>query len=70
MSGEPVKRHIARVELDLELIGNRTAQAARVVGEETVVRAMQQREIDDPLGAKMLGRPNAKRATVAPEEEA
>ncbi len=67
--GRPVRRHIVRVELDVEVPGNMTNAEAREMGEGTVYVALNTSLKLKHQGVSLLGRPNAKRATVAPEND-
>ena len=68
IDGAPVKRHIVRVELDVEVTGAHNATQARMESEEKVTYAMRYQSQQYPGGPRLLGRPNAKRAQLAPDE--
>ncbi len=69
MSGAPVKRHIVRVEMDLLVEKRPTAADARLAAEVMLHEALTNKEFADYWMVRLLGQPNAKRATVAPEGE-
>ncbi len=68
VSGEPVKRHIVRVELDVEVTGQPNADTAKGHVENAVGACLTHGVRLGDYEMRFLGRPNAKRATVAPEE--
>ena len=66
--GAPLKRYIVRVELDLEVTGRPNKSDAMGHAEWVVKDCMGAREMAW-TDCRLLGRPNPKRATVAPDAE-
>ena len=69
IDGAPVKRSIVTLDLPVETTGPRTNAEVRALVEDVVHDCMGERELAW-TGVRLLGRPNAKRATVAPDAEA
>ncbi len=66
VSGEPVKRHIVRVEVDVEVTGKPNKDDARAAVEAFVAGSLYT-GVPSVTPYRVIGRPNAKRATVAPD---
>ncbi len=62
VSGEPVKRHIVRVELDVEVAKRPTAADARLASEVMLHEALTNKAFAHYWMVRLLGRPNAKQA--------
>ena len=69
IDGAPVKRHDVVVEVLMRVEGSPNKDHARGHAEEVVRECLGERELWW-TDARLLGRPNAKRATVAPDAEA
>ncbi len=66
VSGEPVKTHDVTVVIRVE--GQANAEMARSYVEDAVDECLESSNILQDYRLRMIGRPNAKRATVAPED--